>query len=90
MHVVLIATDKPDALQVRLDNREAHLAYVAETGVVELAGPFIDAEGRMTGSMILLDVPDMAAAQAWAADDPYARAGLFSEVTLRTWKKVIG
>lgn len=90
MHVVLTATDKPGALQIRLDNREAHLAYVAETGVVELAGPLLDAEGAMIGSMILLEVPDMAAAQGWAANDPYAHAGLFSEVTLRAWKKVIG
>ncbi len=90
MLFALIATDKPDALQTRMDNREAHLAYVAETGVVEMAGPMLDENGQMCGSMIILDVQDLAAAQVWAKNDPYAKAGLFSEVTLRAWKRVIG
>jgi len=57
---------------------------------VELAGPFLDPQGNMTGSLIVLDVPDLAAAEAWAAADPYARAGLFESVAIREWKKVIG
>jgi uncharacterized protein YciI len=32
----------------------------------------------------------MAAARAWAADDPYAKADLFESVTLQEWKQVIG
>jgi len=44
----------------------------------------------MAGSLLILDLPDLAAAQAWAADDPYAKAGLFSAVRLEAWKKVIG
>ena len=32
----------------------------------------------------------MAAAEAWAANDPYAKAGLFASVELVEWKKVIG
>ena len=90
MRFALMTKDKPGALQTRLDNREAHLAYIAETGVVEMAGPVLDDNGAMCGSLIVLDVADMDAAQAWADNDPYAKAGLFSDVTLRAWKKVIG
>lgn len=90
MRFALMTKDKPGALQTRMDNREAHLAYVAETGVVEMAGPVLDDDGQMCGSLIVLEVEDLAAAQAWADDDPYAKAGLFSDVTLRAWKKVIG
>ena len=90
MRFALMTKDKPGALQTRLDNREAHLAYIAETGVVEMAGPVLDDDGQMCGSLIVLEVADMAAAQAWATNDPYAKAGLFSDVTLRAWKKVIG
>jgi uncharacterized protein YciI len=90
MRFALITKDKPGALQTRMDNREAHLAYVADTGVVELGGPFLDDAGQMCGSLIVLDVEDIAAAQAWAESDPYARAGLFESVTLQPWKKVIG
>ncbi len=90
MLVALIARDKPGALDIRKANREAHVAYLKETGVVALAGPFLNGAGEMTGSLIVLDVPDMAAAEAWAANDPYAKAGLFANVTLDAWKKVIG
>ncbi|MFW2588404.1 YciI family protein [Sagittula sp. SSi028] len=89
MLIALIALDKPGALQIRKDNRDAHLAYLKATGVVSQAGPFLDDAGDMCGSLIVLDVPDMSAAQDWADNDPYAKAGLFSSVTLRPWNKVI-
>jgi len=90
MLVALIAIDKPDALQIRMDNRKAHLAYVTETGVVDLAGPFLDTDGNMCGSLLVLDVENMAEAGIWAENDPYAKAGLFEKVTLREWKRVVG
>lgn len=90
MRFALITKDKPGALQLRMDNRAAHLAYIEETGVVEMAGPFLDEDGQMCGSLIVLEVANIAAAQAWAAGDPYAKAGLFEEVILNEWKKVIG
>lgn len=86
----LICTDKPGALPTRLANREAHLAYIKVTGAVLQAGPFLDDAGQMVGSLLILDLPDLAAAQAWAAGDPYAKAGLFGAVRLEAWKKVIG
>ena len=89
MLIALIALDKPGALEVRKANREAHIAYLKETGVVQQAGPFLSNTGEMNGSLIVLDVPDMEAAQAWAAGDPYGKAGLFDSVTLRQWNKVI-
>ena len=90
MRFALMTKDKPGALQTRKDNREAHLAYIADTGVVEMAGPVLDDADEMCGSLIVLEVDDLATAQAWADNDPYAKAGLFSDVTLRAWKKVIG
>ena len=90
MRVTLICQDKPGALQTRLDTREAHLAHIATSGVVEMAGPFLDETGAMTGSLIVLTVASLDEARAWAAADPYAKAGLFQSVTIREWKKVIG
>ncbi len=89
MLIALIARDKPGALQTRLDNRSAHLAYIEETGVVAQAGPLLDGEA-MIGSLIILEVEDLAAAQDWARNDPYALAGLFDSVELIPWKRVIG
>lgn len=90
MRVALICIDKPDALQTRLDNRAAHLTHIAATGVVEMAGPFLNADGQMTGSLIILSVDNLAEAQDWAVLDPYSVAGLFQTVTISEWKKVIG
>jgi uncharacterized protein YciI len=90
MRVTLICQDKPGALQTRLENREAHLAHIAASGVVEMAGPFLDETGTMTGSLIILSVASLEEAKAWAAADPYAKAGLFESVAIREWKKVIG
>ena len=90
MRVALICIDKPGALQTRLDNRPAHVEHLTSSGVVELAGPFLDEAGTMTGSLIVLEVPDLDAARTWAVADPYAKAGLFESVSIREWKKVIG
>ena len=90
MRFALITKDNDGALQTRLDNRDAHLGYIKETGIVEMAGPFLDAEGTMCGSLIILEVDNMEAAQIWADNDPYNKAGLFQSVTLQEWKKVVG
>lgn len=86
----LICTDKADRLDLRMATREAHLAHIRDTGVVQQAGPFLDAEGKMCGSLVILDVADRAAAESWAAADPYAQAGLFAKVRIEEWKRVIG
>ena len=89
MLIALIARDKPGALQIRKDTRAEHLAYIEKTGVVAQAGPLIES-GEMAGSLVILDVADRAAAEDWAANDPYAKAGLFDKVELIEWKKVVG
>ena len=90
MRFAVICQDKPDALPIRMENRAAHLAYLQSTGVVEMAGPFLDSAGQMCGSLLILEVASLAAAQDWAADDPYGKAGLFAAVQVIEWKKVIG
>ncbi|MEL7278935.1 MAG: YciI family protein [Pseudomonadota bacterium] len=89
MLIALIARDKPGALQTRLENRDAHVAYLKANTIVSQAGPLLDDAGEMCGSLIVLDVEDMAAARAFVAEDPYGKAGLFESVELIAWNKVI-
>ncbi len=89
MLIALIAKDKAGALEIRKANRDKHLKYIEDTGVVLQAGPLI-IDGDMAGSLIILDVDAMSDAQHWADNDPYAQAGLFDSVELIEWKKVIG
>ncbi len=85
----IIAMDREDGKDIRAATRAAHLAYGKETGVVRLGGPFLDADGRMIGSLIIIDVADLDAAVKWAAGDPYAKAGLFQSTDIRYWKATV-
>jgi uncharacterized protein YciI len=82
--------DKPDGLPVRMAAREAHLEYVRETGVVRLGGPFLDANGDMAGSLIIIEAESLDFAHAWHALDPYKTAGLFETSTVRPWRTTVG
>lgn len=88
-YFAMICRDKPGALDTRMANREAHLAYVRDTGVVLFGGPMIT-DGQMRGSLLVMEAEDMEAAQAWSANDPYALAGLFDSVEITEWKRVVG
>lgn len=89
MLYAVICRDKPGHLHLRQQTRAAHLAYIEKTGIVAMAGPFIE-DGQMCGSLVILETDSLAAAGDWAAGDPYKAAGLFDTVTVTEWKKVIG
>ena len=89
MLYAIIAIDKQGALALRLANRDAHFAYVRETGLVKLGGPFLDGAGNMQGSLLILDAGSLDEARAWAANDPYAKAGLFASSEVRPWKATV-
>jgi uncharacterized protein YciI len=89
-HFVLVCIDKPDSLALRMATREAHFAYATAQGVVRLAGPFLDERGDMAGSLLIVEVEDRTAAEAFAAGDPYGKAGLFERVEIRPWRATFG
>jgi len=86
MLFAITAMDREGALALREATRAAHFDYARSSGAVRLGGPFLDKKGDMIGSLIIIEAPDLAAAQNWQANDPYARAGLFERVELRPWK----
>jgi uncharacterized protein YciI len=89
MLFVLVCTDKPGCLDLRLASRPQHLAYL-ETYMSRLvqAGAMLDLDGRPCGSLLIIDVADRAEAEGFAEADPYNRAGLFEAVTIRPYKQV--
>jgi len=85
------AEDKEGSLEVRMKNRDAHLAYVKENYNEKIiaAGPILADDGvTMIGSVILVDLDDRAAAEAFCAGDPYTRAGLFASTSIKPFKHV--
>lgn len=83
--------DKPASLDLRLANREAHLAYVGGFKAhLKLAGPLLDNDGGMAGSLLIMEFDDIEQAKAFSADDPYSKAGLFQRVDVTTFKPTLG
>jgi len=98
MWYAIHATDNPGSLPARLTARPAHLARLqalCDAGRLLLAGPFpcIDAEdpgpAGFSGSLIVAEFPDLAAAQTWADADPYRAAGVYRAVDVRAFRKVL-
>ena len=81
MIFVVLGRDVPGGAP-RRRCRAAHLDYVAgKQALIVYAGPLLD-EGRMTGSLFVFDVADRAALDAYLADDPYFRDGVFDSVEI--------
>jgi uncharacterized protein YciI len=86
MLFAVTAIDRPNALPLRLSVREQHLAFVRETGKLRLGGPFLDSNGEMCGSLMIVEAADLDEIKAWHASDPYVKAGLFASSDIRPWK----
>lgn len=90
MLFVITCLDKPGHGHVRAENREAHLGYLDVLGdALITAGPILSDDGeKPEGSVLIVDFESRAAAEAFAAGDPYNKAGLFEQVCIRRWKQV--
>lgn len=91
MLYVIRCVDKPGHLQVRLDNRPAHVDYLKSFGdKLFAAGPCLsEGSEEMCGSVVILELDSRTEAEAFCAGDPYAKAGLFESVSIDLWKKVL-
>lgn len=87
MLYALICTDKPASAELRAKIRPDHLAYLGSLGDnMKFAGPFVNDDGIPVGSLVMIDAPSRAAAEAIAAKDPYKLAGLFTSVEIKGWR----
>jgi uncharacterized protein YciI len=98
MWYAIIGTDENDSLRRRRAVRSAHLERLqalAAEGRLLLAGPFpaVDAEdpgaAGFTGSLIVAEFGDLAAARNWAEADPYVVEGVFRDVRVLPFRKVL-
>jgi uncharacterized protein YciI len=98
MLYAIMCEDMPGALSKRLESRPAHLERLKalhEAGRLVLAGPHPAIEtpdpgpAGFTGSLIVAEFASRDAAIAWAAEDPYAVAGVYARVTVKPFRKVL-
>lgn len=98
MYYAIICEDVANSLPLRQQARPAHLERLqalADAGRLFAAGPHpaLDTEepgdAGFTGSLVIAEFESLGAAQAWADSDPYVAAGVFSNVVVKPYKRVL-
>lgn len=98
MWYAIMAEDAENSLERRLNARPAHLARLSELqkkGQLLLAGPFpaIDSQdpgpAGFSGSLIVAEFADLAAAKNWAEADPFVIANVYANVTVKPFRKTL-
>lgn len=84
--------DRPASLPLRYELGEEHWSYMDQYAKEMIArGPTLADDGDTpTGSVHILDLPDPAAARAFAFDEPNYQAGVYRDVLLRRWRNTLG
>ncbi len=92
MEYLIYAEDKNDSLHIRQANRAEHLAWLKAPSAVKLlaAGPWLDDEGVMRGSLLIVEADSKDTVLEWLSHDPYKAAGLTGSITVKAYKWVIG
>lgn len=98
MWYVIFSQDVENSLEKRMSVRERHLARLVtlkEEGRLLVAGPMpaIDSdnpgEAGFTGSTVIAEFNSLEEAKAWADADPYIEAGVYDNVIVKPFKKVL-
>jgi uncharacterized protein YciI len=98
MLYAIISQDRDDSLAARLQARPAHLQRLEalkDEGRLVLAGPHpaIDSpdpgEAGFSGSLVVAEFASLEDATTWADADPYISAGVYENVTVKPFKKVL-
>jgi uncharacterized protein len=84
---MFISFDKKNGgAALRAETRPRHVEYTKSNGKVKFGGPFTGPNDEMIGSFYIIDVANYDEAQAYVANDPYVKAGLFERQELHPWK----
>ncbi len=98
MWYAVISEDVENSLSLRAKARTAHLdrmKALVDEGRVLIAGPHpaIDAENPgaagFSGSLVVIEFPSLEDAQDWADADPYVEAGVYANVIVKPFKRVL-
>jgi uncharacterized protein len=87
MLFVVHGLDRAGALPRRLENYEAHKAFLADTSAfglrIVMSGPLVGDDGvTMIGSLFLIEAESRAAVEAFNAADPFRKADVWQQVTI--------
>lgn len=98
MLYAIMSTDVDNSLELRKGRRTAHLERLSELqrqGRLFAAGPHPAIDGEdpgpngFTGSLVIAEFPSLEDARQWAAQDPYVTGGVYADVVVKPFKKVM-
>jgi uncharacterized protein YciI len=84
--------DRPGSAALRDELLEEHWSYMDRyaSGMIARGPTLADDGDTATGSVHIVDLPDHAAARAFAFDEPNYQAGVYRDVLLRRWRNTLG
>jgi uncharacterized protein len=93
MYFAIVSQDVPNSLQLRQTARPDHikrLELLRNENRLLIAGPFPNPDGEgFTGSLVVADFESLKVAKEWADADPYMAAGVYADVMVKPYKKVL-
>lgn len=90
MLFALVAHDRPNRVALRMELRPRHLEHLKALGEsLKLAGPFMDEDSNLVGSIIVIEAETLDAARIALGRDPYMAANLFDQVSIKPWKLAV-
>jgi uncharacterized protein len=89
MLYIIYQIDKPGGEAIRTAARDAHFAYLdAHEDILVLGGAMLGEDGKTrTGSVLIVNVADRAAAEAFSENEPFRKAGLFARVEINRMRR---
>jgi uncharacterized protein YciI len=90
MLYIIYQEDRPDGAAIRADSRDAHFAYLDQhKDILVLGGALLagDDDATRTGSVLIVNVPNRAAAETFSENEPFRKAGLFKSVTISRMRR---
>jgi len=89
MLYILYQEDGPDSARIRAATKEEHFAYLERhKDILVLGGALLEDESpARIGSVLIINVPSRAAAEAFSADEPLRKAGVFQSVTITRMRR---
>lgn len=87
----IVTTDHPGSGDVRREKLRAHLAHIEQTlDTLAVAGPLRDADGAITGSLLVVHAESVDDARRMLEEDPYYQAGIWSSIEISAFSAAAG
>ena len=90
MQFIITAHDGENVLDKRMAVRPRHLEGMAKLGEhIVCAGGLLDDEGKMKGSVLILDLEDRTALDDYLKNEPYVVEHIWKKIEIETVNVVI-